>query len=82
VESRVTAQWWSQSKVGKQYGEYFKQLDDFSRWKKLDNLKPYMEDLLYCKDLHGPLKEEQAKPKEISEDDWKSLYCKAVRNIR
>ena len=35
--------------------------------------KPRMEDLLYCKDLYGPLQGDSAKPTTMTDDEWKRL---------
>lgn len=41
-----------------------------------------MKDLLYCKDLHGPLEGDSAKPKKTSDGAWKKLDRKAIAFIR
>ena len=40
-----------------------------------------MEDLLYCRDLHGPI-EMKTKPADMSENDWTTINRKAVGLIR
>ena len=32
--------------------------------------KLMMEDVLYCKDLHDPIKGDSAKPSDMSDRDW------------
>ncbi|CAM8882124.1 unnamed protein product [Rhodiola kirilowii] len=44
--------------------------------------KPRMEDILYCKDLHEPIEEADAKPEKMSHADWKKLNRKAIGHIR
>ncbi|CAM8949433.1 unnamed protein product [Rhodiola kirilowii] len=44
--------------------------------------KPRMEDILYCKDLHEPIEEADAKPEKMSDADWKKLNRKAIGHIR
>jgi len=41
-----------------------------------------MQDLLYCKNLHGPLEGEEGRQKETSGTDWKILDRKARDIIR
>ena len=33
--------------------------------------KPKMEDILYCKDLYDPIEGDKARPKVMSDADWK-----------
>ena len=40
--------------------------------------KTKMEDLLFCKDLNGPIEGDSGKPKEMKDDEWKKLDQKAV----
>ena len=44
--------------------------------------KPIMEDVLYCKDLHDPIKGDSAKPSEMSDKDWEKLNKKTIGCIR
>ncbi|KAG6432970.1 hypothetical protein SASPL_104566 [Salvia splendens] len=44
--------------------------------------KPSMLDLLYCKDLYLPLQGDEAKPKDMSDDDWIIMHRKTVGYIR
>jgi len=44
--------------------------------------KPRMEDLLYCKDLYGPLQGDSAKPTTMTDDEWKRLDRKTIGFIR
>ena len=44
--------------------------------------KPRMEDLLYCKDLYGPLQGDSAKPTTMIDDEWKRLDRKTIGFIR
>ena len=44
--------------------------------------KPMMEDVLYCKDLHDPIKGDSAKPSDMSDRDWEKLNRKTIRCIR
>ena len=41
-----------------------------------------MEDLLYCKDLYGPLQGDSAKPTTMIDDEWKRLDRKTIGFIR
>ena len=41
-----------------------------------------MEDLLYCKDLYGPLQGDSTKPTIMIDDEWKRLDRKTVGFIR
>ena len=41
-----------------------------------------MEDLLYCKDLYGPLQGDSAKPTTMTDDEWKRLDRKTIGFIR
>ena len=40
--------------------------------------KPMMKDVLYCKDLHDPIKGDNAKPSEMSDKDWEKLNRKTI----
>ncbi|PON98554.1 Zinc finger, CCHC-type, partial [Trema orientale] len=44
--------------------------------------KPRMEDYLYCEDLHKPIEGDEARPKEISDEEWYVLNRRAVAKIR
>ena len=44
--------------------------------------KTKMEDLLFCKDLNGPIKGDSGKPEEMKDDEWKKLDRKVVSFIR
>ena len=44
--------------------------------------KPIMKDVLYCKDLHDPIKGDSAKPSEMSNKDWEKLNRKTIGCIR
>ena len=41
-----------------------------------------MKDLLYCKDLYGPLQGDSAKPTTKTDDEWKRLDRKTIGFIR
>ena len=41
-----------------------------------------MEDVLYCKDLHDPIKGDSAKPSDMSDRDWQKLNRKTIGCIR
>ena len=40
--------------------------------------KPMMEDFLNCKDLYDPIEEDNAKPSEMPNADWKKLNKKTL----
>ena len=44
--------------------------------------KPMMEDVLYRKDLHDPIKGDSAKPSDMSDRDWEKLNRKTIECIR
>ena len=44
--------------------------------------KPMMEDVLYCKDLHGPIEGDSVKPSDMSDRDWRKLNRKNIGCIR
>ncbi|XP_057806204.1 uncharacterized protein LOC131021133, partial [Salvia miltiorrhiza] len=44
--------------------------------------KPSMLDLLYCKDLYLPLHGDDAKPKDMSDDEWLIMHRKIVGYVR
>ena len=44
--------------------------------------KPMMEDVLYCKDLHNPIKGDSAKLNDMSDRDWEKLNRKTIGCIR
>ena len=41
-----------------------------------------MEDVLYCKDLHDPIKGDSVKPSHMSDRDWEKLNRKTIECIR
>ena len=41
-----------------------------------------MQYVLYCKDLHDPIKGDSAKPSDMSNRDWEKLNRKTIRCIR
>ena len=41
-----------------------------------------MEDVLYCKDFHDPIKGDSAKPSEMFDKDWVKLNRKTIGCIR
>ena len=45
-------------------------------------LKPMMEDVLYCKDLHDPIEGDSTKPSDMSDRDWEKLNRKTIGCIR
>ena len=49
---------------------------NYSIWKLM------MEDVLYCKDLHDPIKGDSAKPSDMLDRDWEKLNRKTIRCIR
>ena len=40
-----------------------------------------MEDVLYCKDLHDPIKGDSVKPSDMSDRDWEKLNRKNIGYI-
>ena len=44
--------------------------------------KTKMEDLLFCKDLYGPIEGDSGKPEGMKDDEWNRLNRKAVGVIR
>ena len=43
---------------------------------------PRMEDILYCKDLHEPIKGVDAKPEGTSDANWTKMNRKAIGHIQ
>jgi hypothetical protein len=44
--------------------------------------KPMMEDVLYCKDLHDPIKGDSAKPSSMPDKEWAKMHRKTIGCIR
>ena len=44
--------------------------------------KPMIEDVLYCKHLHGPIEGDSAMPSDMSNRDWKKLNRLTIECIR
>ena len=44
--------------------------------------KPMIKDVIYCKDLHDPIKSDSAKPSDISNRDQEKLNRKTIGCIR
>ena len=44
--------------------------------------KTKMENLLYWKDLYGPIEGDDAKPEDMKNEDWRKLNRKAIGVIR